>query len=213
MKLKSVFVMLATMAALSAHASKKSAAQNVMDEFDPSAPDAMEMVEAMTEEFEGSQGTVHDMMMNLGLKPVQSCVDRGCKVFIDVNLSTQRADLYLDGQHSNTWKISSARPGKITKKFNGIIHSSQFRIFDAKTSTTYTLKPGQRGYVENGKDLGNMPYAVFYHGPYAIHGTTAIANLGTRASAGCIRLHPDNAKKFNRAVRANGRTQTWVTVN
>lgn len=214
MKFHSAVLMLATLMSLSAQA-KKEVTPNIMDEFDPSAPDAMEMVEAMTEEYGGSQySSVHEIMGNLGLTKsfAPSCIDRGCKVFIDVNLSTQTAELYLDGQLENTWKISSARPGKKTQTFNGIISQSEFRIFDAKASNIYVPKPGE-GYIENGKNMGNMPYAVFYYGPYAIHGTTAIAKLGNPVSAGCVRLHPDNAKKFNRAVRAHGRTQTWVTID
>jgi lipoprotein-anchoring transpeptidase ErfK/SrfK len=39
-----------------------------------------------------------------------------------------------------------------------------------------------------------MPYAIFYSGHYAIHGTDQISRLGRPASAGCVRLHPDNAR-------------------
>lgn len=62
--------------------------------------------------------------------------------------------------------------------------------------------------------LGNMPYAVFIRGGYAIHGTIAAnwSKLGTPASKGCIRLHPDNGFIFNRLVRASGVAQAWVSV-
>ena len=57
-----------------------------------------------------------------------------------------------------------------------------------------------------------MPWSVFFHGGYAIHGTTDIRHLGRVASHGCIRLHPDNAKLFFRLVQANGRDNTVITV-
>ena len=38
-----------------------------------------------------------------------------------------------------------------------------------------------------------MPFSIFFHSHYAIHGTDQISRLGSPASAGCIRLHPDNA--------------------
>lgn len=62
--------------------------------------------------------------------------------------------------------------------------------------------------------LGNMPYAVFVRGGYAIHGTTKgnWPKLGTPASKGCIRLHPDNGFIFNRLVRAVGVRAAWVSV-
>ena len=57
-----------------------------------------------------------------------------------------------------------------------------------------------------------MPYAMFFnwmdHGTLtglAIHAATdeAIAQLGTRASAGCVRLSPDNARTLFNLVREN----------
>lgn len=59
-----------------------------------------------------------------------------------------------------------------------------------------------------------MPYAVFIEGGFAIHGTTVgnFKYLGTRASHGCIRLHPDNGRIFNHLVRQYGIRDTWVTV-
>ena len=41
-----------------------------------------------------------------------------------------------------------------------------------------------------------MPYSIFYSGNFAIHGTDQIKRLGRPASAGCVRLHPDNARVF-----------------
>ena len=44
-----------------------------------------------------------------------------------------------------------------------------------------------------------MPYAVFYNGDYAIHGTNDLGRLGRPASAGCIRLHPRHAAELAQA--------------
>ncbi|HEY0567984.1 MAG TPA: L,D-transpeptidase, partial [Xanthobacteraceae bacterium] len=38
-----------------------------------------------------------------------------------------------------------------------------------------------------------MPYSIFYHKGYAIHGTNYLSRLGGPASHGCVRLHPANA--------------------
>lgn len=184
---------------------------NLLDEFDPSATDAMEQVESMSELYDDLAPQMNLMEM-LQSSSGANCVERGCPLFIDVDKSKQRAELYIDGTLAHTWKVSTARPGKVTRNHNGIIAAAQFRIFTAKSSNIYKPAPGTT-YVENGKDLGNMPYAVFYHGPYAIHGTTAIKNLGTPASAGCVRLHPDHAKTLNLAVRKVGRPNFWVTIN
>ena len=78
--------------------------------------------------------------------------------------------------------------------------------------TKYTSKKFPGG---NYQGLGNMPYVVFVRGGYAIHGTTPgnFSKLGTKASHGCIRLHPDNAKIFFELVKRIGLDNTWVTVS
>ena len=44
------------------------------------------------------------------------------------------------------------------------------------------------------------------------HGTEAIKRLGTPASHGCVRLHPDNARILFRMVKAEGMQNARVTV-
>jgi len=57
-----------------------------------------------------------------------------------------------------------------------------------------------------------MPYSVFYHGGYAIHGTNAVSRLGTPASHGCVRLHTSNAAKFYAMVKEVGPGNTRIIV-
>ena len=49
-----------------------------------------------------------------------------------------------------------------------------------------------------------MPWAIFYDGNYAIHGTDQIKRLGKPASHGCVRLHPDNAEILFKMVKWEG---------
>jgi lipoprotein-anchoring transpeptidase ErfK/SrfK len=59
--------------------------------------------------------------------------------------------------------------------------------------------------------LGNMPYAVFIKGGYAIHGTTPgnYSKPGTVASHGYKRLHPDNAIVLYELIKLIGLSDTW----
>ena len=57
-----------------------------------------------------------------------------------------------------------------------------------------------------------MPWSVFFHGGYAVHGTTAVRRLGRPASHGCVRLHPANAKIFYKLVQQNGKENTLVSI-
>jgi lipoprotein-anchoring transpeptidase ErfK/SrfK len=53
---------------------------------------------------------------------------------------------------------------------------------------------------------------VFFNGNYAVHGTTAVDNLGQPASHGCIRLHPDHAAIFFELTEMVGLNQALVMV-
>jgi lipoprotein-anchoring transpeptidase ErfK/SrfK len=58
-----------------------------------------------------------------------------------------------------------------------------------------------------------MPYSLFFHGGYAIHGTTEIRNLGRAVSHGCIRLSPDNAKSLFELVQIHGLQNTTIEIS
>jgi lipoprotein-anchoring transpeptidase ErfK/SrfK len=57
-----------------------------------------------------------------------------------------------------------------------------------------------------------MPFAIFYDGHYAIHGTDQISHLGAPASNGCVRLHPDNAAILFDMVKAEGKDNVRVEI-
>lgn len=124
-------------------------------------------------------------------------------VWARINKTDQRLYLYLDGQIVDTFKVSTG-----DKKHETPLMDRQPTgpIFQKYTSKKY---PGG-----NYNGLGNMPHVVFVQGGYGIHGTTRdnIPRLGKKASHGCIRLHPDNAKIFNELVRKVGLNNTWVTI-
>jgi len=57
-----------------------------------------------------------------------------------------------------------------------------------------------------------MPYSVFFHGGYAIHGTYETRSLGRPASHGCVRLHPGDAATFFAMVKGVGPGNTRIVV-
>jgi lipoprotein-anchoring transpeptidase ErfK/SrfK len=57
-----------------------------------------------------------------------------------------------------------------------------------------------------------MPYAIFFHRGYAIHGTYELSRLGGPASHGCVRLHPQNAAILFSLVREEGPRNTRIVV-
>jgi hypothetical protein len=57
-----------------------------------------------------------------------------------------------------------------------------------------------------------MPFAVFFNGGIATHGTTAVGMLGRPASHGCIRLTTGNAQIFFNIVHRYGFAATRINV-
>jgi hypothetical protein len=178
---------------------------NALDELDPRSPDIEKQLQQFDEEYERETGKSPFLPINpLDEFMYGGCYRNSCKIWADVDKSAQRVYLYIDGVLTYTWKTSTGKAGYTTPDFD---RHPNGRIYDKYTSTKYP----DGDY--NG--LGNMPYAVFITGGYAIHGTTMgnWRKLGRPASHGCIRLHPDNGKIFNQLVRKNGIYRVWITVN
>lgn len=116
------------------------------------------------------------------------------RVVARVSITEQVMHVYHHGKLVHEWPVSTARAGKITPTgdWRPQLLSRNHR------SSRYNNAP--------------MPYAIFYSGHYAIHGTDQINRLGRPASAGCVRLHPDHARVLFDMVRAEGMDQTRVIV-
>lgn len=132
-----------------------------------------------------------------------TCRGKDCVLFLEVDKDRQKLFLYMLGEVKDSFNISSGQ-GKYETPNLDLRPSGP--VF-----TKYTSRKFPGGNYEG---LGNMPYAVFLRGGYAFHGTTRgnFPKLGTKASHGCIRLHPDDAKVLNALVKTVGLNQTWVTI-
>jgi len=133
----------------------------------------------------------------------QPCRDTGCILHAEVRRSNQTLYLRIGGELKDSFPVSTGM-----KKYEtpDIEQHPRGPLFVKYISKKF---PGG-----NYMGLGNMPYAVFIRGGYAIHGTTKgnFKKLGKPASHGCIRLHPDNARIFYELVKRIGLANTWVVV-
>jgi lipoprotein-anchoring transpeptidase ErfK/SrfK len=193
--------------AASAHAASANDYANFLDEFNPSAPDAQQVLDFYDNYYReetGKSADVTEDFQNLVQNAGPDCYQNNCRVWAEVVKSEQRLYLHIDGKLAAVWKTSTAKAGFVTPDFN---RHPDGRIYDSYTSKKYP------GGDYNG--MGNMPYAVFISGGFAIHGTGRgnWAHLGHPASHGCIRILPDNAYTFNTYVRAVGIHKTWITVS
>jgi lipoprotein-anchoring transpeptidase ErfK/SrfK len=111
-----------------------------------------------------------------------------------IDLSDQTMTIYVDERLFYVFKVSTARKGYVTPV-------GQYQA--------EWLSPHHRSRKY---DNAPMPWSVFFHNGWAIHGTTEVRRLGTPASHGCIRLHPDNAKIFFQLVKNLGMENTLIAV-
>lgn len=116
-------------------------------------------------------------------------------VAVRVQLSTQTMQISVDGAEYATWPISTARRGYRTP---------------TGTYRPYSL---QRMHYSKLYDFTPMPYSIFFHGGYAIHGTFEVRNLGRPVSHGCIRLAPDQAQSLFELILAQGVQNTTIEIS
>jgi len=142
-------------------------------------------------------------LSNRTVTSAMPCREKDCPLFAEIIKSSQTLYLYIGGELKDSFKVST---GMKKHETPGMSRRPSGPVFTKYKSRKY---PGG-----NYMGLGNMPYAVFISGGYAIHGTTPgnFSKLGTPASHGCIRLHPYNAKIFYELVKRIGISGTWVTI-
>ena len=115
-------------------------------------------------------------------------------ILVTVDKTAQRLTVEVDGVTRHVWPVSTARRGYRTP--NGY-YKPQW-LARKWFSTVYDGSP--------------MPYSIFFNGGYAIHGSYEISNLGSPASHGCIRLHPDNAAALFALVQPNVKDTQIVVI-
>jgi|EndMetStandDraft_8_1072994.scaffolds.fasta_scaffold940799_1 lipoprotein-anchoring transpeptidase ErfK/SrfK len=111
-----------------------------------------------------------------------------------ISLSSQRMEVYVDGEPRYNWAVSTARRGYRTP--TGTFQPTALAVWHR--STIYSGSP--------------MPHSIFFLRGYAIHGSYEIKHLGRPASHGCVRLHPSNAKALFSLVSAHGRGNTTIQI-
>ena len=115
-------------------------------------------------------------------------------VVAQINLSSQRMHVFVNGKPAYTWKVSTARSGYRTP--------------------TGTYKPYHlaRRHYSSIYNNSPMPHSIFFYKGYAIHGSYETKYLGRPASHGCVRLHPSNAARLYSLVQRYGAGNTTISI-
>jgi lipoprotein-anchoring transpeptidase ErfK/SrfK len=115
-------------------------------------------------------------------------------ILIQIDQSTQRMSVDVDGERLYDWRISTGRPG-----------------YDTPDGT---FRPNRMDADHFSQEYDNapMPDAIFFdlHG-HAIHGSYDPVGHPA-ASHGCVRLDPANAAKLFDLVKEEGMANTTVEI-
>ena len=116
-------------------------------------------------------------------------------ILISVDKSSQRMTVSVNSAPRYQFVVSTGRAGYGTP------------------SGTYRPQRLERTWFSKEYYNSPMPYSIFFHGGYAIHGSYEINRLGGPASHGCIRLHPQNAAALFALVKQQGIDATTIVVS
>jgi hypothetical protein len=136
----------------------------------------------------------HAVILAAALAWFISIQNAEAKLDILVDKATQRMLVIQDGYMRYIWPVSTGRDEMATP--NGV----------------YTPQRLERSWFSSAYYNSPMPYSIFFHNGYAIHGSYAINQLGGPASHGCIRLHPHHAALLFDLVQQEGPGNTTIEV-
>ena len=115
----------------------------------------------------------------------------------DKNPEGQTAKVYHKGELVHTFNVSTgSRKTKVT--------TSGRKYIAVTPEGFWRPKKAYKDYYSYTFFGATMPYAIFFNGGIALHGTTTIDKLGERDSGGCVRFHPDDIEKISKLMRIYG---------
>ena len=123
-----------------------------------------------------------------------ACRSAQAETVVTISKSQQRLAVTVDGAELYRWPVSTGRPVLATP--SGTFRPIRF----------------ERKWYSRKYDWSPMPWSVFFHGGYAMHGTYETRRLGQAASHGCVRLLPENAAKLFLLLRKEGKGDTRIVV-
>src|SRR5258705_11214291 len=113
-------------------------------------------------------------------------------VVVRIDKSSQRMSVVVNGEHRYTWSVSTGIYGT--------------------PSGTFRPQSLSRNHHSSLYHNAPMPYAIFYDGNFAIHGTPHVSQLGGPPSRGCVRPHPSNAALLFCLAHQEGLGNTRVSI-
>lgn len=133
-------------------------------------------------------------VLALAMMPFSSASAFAATLVAKIDLSTQTMVVSHNGRVKYKWLVSTGRKGYSTP------------------TGSYSAKWLSRHHRSRKYNNAPMPYAVFFRGGYAVHGTYETKRLGRVASHGCVRLAPEHAATFFSLVQKSGNGNTRIVI-
>lgn len=133
-------------------------------------------------------------VLALALMPFSTASAFAATLVAKIDLSTQTMVVSQHGKVKYKWRVSTGRKGYTTP------------------TGSYSAKWLSRHHRSRKYNNAPMPYAVFFRGGYAVHGTYETKRLGRVASHGCVRLAPEHAATFFSLVQKSGNSNTRIVI-
>jgi lipoprotein-anchoring transpeptidase ErfK/SrfK len=111
-----------------------------------------------------------------------------------IDISEQRMYVVQDREITHVWRVSTGKPGCRTPPGR------------------YRPKRLERIWYSSKYESAPMPYSIFFHNGYAVHGTIEISKLGRPVSHGCARLTRQNARTLFNLVKTFGMARSWIII-
>lgn len=134
------------------------------------------------------------LLLALAVIPLQTIETKAANLTARVDISQQVMVVTHRGRVKYRWKVSTGRKGYYTP------------------TGTYSPKWLSRHHRSRKYNNAPMPYAIFFRGGYAVHGTNDLKRLGRPASHGCIRLAPKHAATLFSLVQREGFKNTRIVI-
>jgi lipoprotein-anchoring transpeptidase ErfK/SrfK len=116
-------------------------------------------------------------------------------VVVQIDKSSQRMAVSVDGLMRYNWPVSTGRNG----------YGTPSGVFSPQLMARRWFS---RRYYNS-----PMPHAIFFYHGFAIHGTYELTRLGGPASHGCVRLHPSHAAALFALVGRDGPRNTRIVIS
>ena len=116
-------------------------------------------------------------------------------VVVQIDKSSQRMAVSVDGMTRYNWPVSTGRNG----------YGTPSGVFQPQLMA--------RHWFSHKYYNSPMPHSIFFYYGFAIHGTNDISRLGGPASHGCVRLHPSHAAALFALVQRSGPRNTRIEIS